>query len=73
MEKQKWINEGGVMFPIPGYAAIYPTPGNGVFQILQDRNGRLGLKKIDKTFVFNFKLYDLGCDKMFQQVIKTWF
>ena len=73
MEKQKWINEGGVMFPIPGYAAIYPTPGNGVFQILQDRNGRLGLEKIDETFVFNFKLYDLGCDKMFQQVIKTWF
>ena len=61
------------MFPIPGYAAIYPTPGNGVFQILQDRNGRLGLEKIDETFVFNFKLYDLGCDKMFQQVIKTWF
>ena len=73
MEKQKWINEGGVMFPIPGYAAIYPTPGNGVFQIYQDPKGRLGLEKIDETFVFNFKLYDLGCDKIFQQVIKTWF
>lgn len=73
MEKQKWINEGGVMFPIPGYAAIYPTPGNGVFQIYQDPKGRLGLEKIDETFVFNFKLYDLGCEKIFQQVIKTWF
>lgn len=61
------------MFPIPGYAAIYPTPGNGVFQIYQDPKGRLGLEKIDETFVFNFKLYDLGCDKIFQQVIKTWF
>ena len=72
MEKQKWINEGGIMFPIPGYAAIYPTPGDGVFQIYQDSKGRLGLEKIDDTFVFNFKLYDLGCEAIFTKIIKTW-
>jgi hypothetical protein len=60
------------MFPIPGYAAIYPTPGDGVFQIYQDPKGRLGLEKIDDTFVFNFKLYDLGCEVIFRKIIKTW-
>lgn len=73
MEKQKWINEGGIMFPIPGYAAIYPTPGNGVFQIFKDQHGRLGLEKIEETFVFNFKLYDLGCEDIYQKVTTTWF
>ena len=74
MEKQKWINEGGIFFPIPGYATIYATPGNGVFQIYEDpMNHRLGLAKIDDAFVFDFKLYDLGCEDIFEKVTTTWF
>lgn len=73
MEKQKWINEGGVYFPIPGYATIYTSPGNGVFQIKEDNfQHRLGLAKIADTFEFDFKLYDLGCDDIFERVTKTW-
>lgn len=73
MMKQKWINEGGRFFPIPGYATIYNTPGDGVYQIYEDlQSNRLGLEKIAETFEFPFKLYDLGCDKVFEQIEETW-
>lgn len=73
MAKQKWINEGGIFFPIPGYATIYNTPGAGVFQIYEDPNNhRLGLEKIAETFEFPFKLYDLGCEQVFQKIEYTW-
>ena len=68
MEKQKWINEGGVYFPIPGYATIYTSPGNGVFQIKEDNfQHRLGLARIADSFEFDFKLYDLGCEDIFER------
>ena len=74
MEKQKWINNGWVYFPIPGYSTIYSSPGTGVFQIVVDPDTRrLGLGKISDTFEFNFKIYDLGCEDIFQRVITTWF
>ena len=74
MEKQKWINNGGVYFPIPGYSTIYSSPGTGVFQIVVDPDTRrLGLGKISDTFEFNFKIYDLGCEDIFHRVITTWF
>ena len=73
MEKQKWINEGGVYFPIPGYATIYTSPGNGVFQIMVDNfQHRLGLERVADSFEFDFKLYDLGCEDIFERVTKTW-
>ena len=73
MEKQKWINEGGVYYPIPGYATIYTSPGNGVFQIKVDNfQNRLGLARIADSFEFDFKLYDLGCEDIFERVTKTW-
>lgn len=73
MEKQKWINEGGVYYPIPGYATIYTSPGNGVFQIKEDTfQHRLGLARIADSFEFDFKLYDLGCEDIFERVTKTW-
>lgn len=73
MEKQKWINEGGVYFPIPGYATIYTSPGNGVFQIKEENfQHRLGLARIADSFEFDFKLYDLGCEDIFERVTKTW-
>ena len=72
MEKQKWINEGGVYYPIPGYATIYTSPGSGVFQIKVDYQNRLGLARIADSFEFDFKLYDLGCEDIFERVTKTW-
>ena len=73
MDKQKWINEGGVYYPIPGYATIYTSPGAGVFQIKEDSfNHRLGLARIADSFEFDFKLYDLGCEDVFERVTKTW-
>lgn len=71
--KQKWINEGGILYPIPGYATLLPCPGKGIFRIYENPNTkRLGLEKIDETFRFNFKIYDLGCEDIIEKVIKTW-
>lgn len=72
-EKQKWINDGGILYPIPGYATLLPCPGKGIFRIYENPNTkRLGLEKIDETFRFNFKIYDLGCEDIVAKVIKTW-
>ncbi len=30
--KQKWINDGGILYPIPGYASLLTSPGNGIFR-----------------------------------------
>lgn len=73
VEKQKWINEGGILYPIPGYANLLANPGNGVFRIhMQPHTKRLGLEQIDETFVFNFKIYDLDCEEVMARIIQTW-
>ena len=73
VERQKWVNEGGVLYPIPGYATLLPSPGNGIFRIYEEpRTKRLGLEKIDDTFTFKFKIYDLDCEDIMARVIKTW-
>ncbi|WP_304245595.1 AAA family ATPase [Phocaeicola plebeius] len=73
MEKQKWINNNGILYPILGYATLLPVPGNGVFRIYEEiLTGRLGLEKIDETFTFDFKIYDLDCEQIMQRIIKTW-
>ena len=71
--KQKWINDGGILYPIPGYASLLTSPGNGIFRIYeQPQTKRLGLEKIDDTFRFDFKIYDLECEEIISKVIKTW-
>lgn len=73
VERQKWVNEGGVLYPIPGYATLLPSPGNGIFRIYEEpRTKRLGLEKIDDTFTFKFKIYDLDCEDIMARVIRTW-
>lgn len=73
VERQKWINEGGILYPIPGYATLLSSPGHGVFRICKDRQtDRLGLEKIDESFTFDFKIYDLDCESIIARVIKTW-
>ena len=71
--KQKWINDGGILYPIPGYASLLSSPGNGIFRIYENpQTKRLGLEKIDDTFRFDFKIYDLDCEEIISKVIKTW-
>ena len=73
--KQKWINEHGVFYPIPGNTILHITPGTGVFQIHEDRSmsgSRLGLVKLADSFQFNFKIYDLGIEDIMQKIEKTW-
>lgn len=73
VERQKWINEGGILYPIPGYATLLSTPGRGVFRISKNRlTDRLGLEKIAESFTFDFKIYDLDCESIISRVIKTW-
>ena len=71
--KQKWINDGGILYPIPGYASLLASPGNGIFRIYENpQTKRLGLEKIDDTFRFDFKIYDLDCEDIMSKIIKTW-
>ena len=71
--KQKWINDGGILYPIPGYASLLSSPGNGIFRIYENpQTKRLGLEKIDDTFRFDFKIYDLDCEDIMSKIIKTW-
>ena len=73
--RQKWVNEGGVYFPISGDTVLLRTPGKGVFNVVKSQNpmdARLGLQRIGDTFEFNFKIYELGCEEMLQTIRKTW-
>ena len=73
IERQKWINDGGILYPIPGSATLLSCPGNGIFRIYEDPiRKRLGLERIDDSFTFNFKIYDLDCEDVVARVIKTW-
>lgn len=63
----------GILYPIPGYATLLPCPGSGIFRVYEEpQTRRLGLEKIDETFTFSFKIYDLGCEDVMERVIKTW-
>lgn len=71
--KQKWINDGGILYPIPGYASLLTSPGNGIFRIYENpQTKRLGLERIDETFRFDFKIYDLDSEEIISKIIKTW-
>ena len=70
---QKWINEGGVFYPIPGNVVLHVTPGPGVYEIVQPgapADRRIGLNKIYDKFEFSGKVYNV-CPKKLNQRIKT--
>lgn len=73
--RQKWVNEGGIYFPISGNTVLLKTPGRGVFNVVKSQNptdARLGLQRIADTFEFNFKIYELGCEEMLRTIKTTW-
>ena len=75
LTRQKWVNEGGILYPISGDTVLLKTPGRGIFNVVKSQNpmdARLGLQKIADTFEFNFKIYELGCDEMLRTIKKTW-
>lgn len=71
---QKWIDECGILFPIDGNTILYQTPGSGIFELYQGKgqDRRIGLKKLCEKFEFNYKIYDIGCDELFEVIQKTW-
>ena len=43
---QKWVNEGGIYFPISGNTVLLKSPGKGVFNVVKSQNpmdARIGL------------------------------
>ena len=73
--KQKWINEGGIFFPISGDTVIHETPGPGIFKVTQSPNpmdARLGLVKVCNKFEFNFKIYKLGAESISEKIKTVW-
>lgn len=74
-KSQKWINEGGMYYPISGDTILFDTPGLGIFNVVKSSNpmdSRIGLVKIGERFEFNFKVYELGCEEMLRTIQKTW-
>lgn len=74
-EKQKWVKENGIFYPIPGDTTLHQTPGMGVFQIYEEKSmggSRLGLRKMADEFTFNFKIYDLGAEDIMRKIDTTW-
>lgn len=71
----KWTYESpGIFYPC-GDFKLYPTPGNGVFNLVKSPNpmdGRIGLEKVADKFEFPFKIYDLGINGFIQKVKHTW-
>lgn len=71
----KWINESGIYFPTQGEITFLDTPGNGIFQISPSPNPldkRLGLRKVSDKFIFDFKIYDVGCEGIGEKVKTVW-
>ena len=71
----KWIDEGGIFYPVSSGIVIHPSVGNGVYELYKSENptdGRIGLKRVCDKFEFSFKIYDLGFDNLIDTVIKTW-
>lgn len=67
MEKQKWINNNGILYP--KLCPLLPAPWNGVFRIYKKvQTKRFGMKEIDETF--NFKIYGPNCELIMQRIIK---
>ena len=59
--RQKWVNEGGIYFPISRDTVLLKTPGKGVFNVVKSSipmDARIGLQRIGDTFEFNFSIFE---------------
>jgi adenylate kinase family enzyme len=72
---QKWINEGGVFYPISGNLVLHVTPGPGVYEIVQPgapTDRRIGLNKLYDKFEFRGKFYNVCPKKLNERIKKVW-
>lgn len=77
MNKQKWIVESGLYYPIPAATVLHITPGPGIFKIAQGpdpRDQRLGLLRVQEGEKFEFpgKKYSLGNESFVQRILDAW-
>ena len=75
MSNQRWLNEGGIFYPIIGEIVLHDTPGPGVWQVYQSPNmndRRIGLVKISDKFTFDYKIYNFGGQDMFEKIKAIW-
>ena len=75
MSSIKWINEGGVFYPVSGEIVLHASPGPGVFNVVQPglpTDRRLGLVKIYDKFEFNSKVYQVGPTRLNERIQKVW-
>ena len=71
----KWMDDGGVFYPVSGNAVLHTTPGKGVWELVKDpdpRSTRLGLRKLSEQFTFDFKLYETGGKDAIQRIYDLW-
>lgn len=71
----KWMEERGIFYPIPGNVVLHSSPGSGVWELVSDpdpRVKRLGLKKLSDKFTFDFKIYETGGKDAIQRVCDLW-
>jgi len=74
-EKNKWILDNGIFYPISEVATLHETPGNGIWELIKDpdpRFNRLGLQKLSNEFKFDFKLYKTGGDEIIKKIKFLW-
>ena len=38
LTRQKWVNEGGILYPISGSTVLLKTPGKGIFNLVKSPN-----------------------------------
>ncbi len=75
VNSQQWINEAGTFYPVSGDTRLLPSPGDGVFVVVESATPmmkRIGLNRIGDRFEFDFKLYELGAESIIRLVKKTW-
>ena len=77
MNKQKWIMEGDLYYPIPASTVLHITPGPGIYKITQGsdpRDKRIGLLRVqeEEKFVFPGKMYSLGNDEFVKRILDCW-
>ena len=72
---QKWINEGGVFFPISGNVVLHASPGPGVYEIVQPgapADRRIGLNRLYDKFEFTEKVYQVYPEKLNERIKTVW-
>ena len=75
MVDDKWMLDGGIYYPVSGDVVLHTALGKGIWELVKDpdpRSARLGLRKLDNDFTFDFKIYETGGKEAIQRVYDLW-